>query len=613
MSIVNRTRLVNPRLGTYFGIFVSLLASIVLLSLVAEQLGTPDYIVRWAMLLAPFALYAGIGIASHTEEQSDYFTAGRRVPPFFAGLGLAITSVGGVGIVCLTGVFLVNGIDGWSIVNGVVGGLVVSATMIAPYFRKFGAYSVPSYLGRRFDNRVVRVTAAMVLAVPLLLVLIAEVKVGIAVTAELTGAPALQLGLIFALTVMLTLAPGGMRSLSWAGAAAGLAALLALAVPAAIVAIDATNLPIAQFSYGPVLRAVGRLENAQGLPIPILSPMAFDLAGTSFEALTRRMSHPFGSIGPASYVLTALALSAGVAVAPWLLPRTTTTPGVYETRKSLGWAVCVVGVLVLTTSAMAVFLRDIVLDQLVGRASTQLPKWFEMLSVSGATAVDGRLPKLPLQSFSFKRDSVLFALPVAAQLPAVIVYLTFAGAAAASFAAASAATLALGTLLAEDGFNGSRWELTAQSARLIITRIALAVVAAFGTLFALVLPADPLKLVLWAFGLSGAAVFPVIALSIWWKRLSSFGALLGIVTGFGSGVLAILASEAAWFGVPSEFVCVFAIPAAATAAIIATLVRPTPPRHVLEMVRDMRVPGGETVYDRELRLARLKRRQVPQG
>ena len=29
--------------------------------------------------------------------------------------------------------------------------------------------------------------------------------------------------------------------------------------------------------------------------------------------------------------------------------------------------------------------------------------------------------------------------------------------------------------------------------------------------------------------------------------------------------------------------------------------------HVLDIVRDMRVPGGETLYDREMRLLRLKR------
>ena len=46
-------------------------------------------------------------------------------------------------------------------------------------------------------------------------------------------------------------------------------------------------------------------------------------------------------------------------------------------------------------------------------------------------------------------------------------------------------------------------------------------------------------------------------------------------------------------------------------AIFATRLRPAPGRNILEMVRDMRIPGGETVHDREQRLLRLKRRQRP--
>jgi cation/acetate symporter len=39
------------------------------------------------------------------------------------------------------------------------------------------------------------------------------------------------------------------------------------------------------------------------------------------------------------------------------------------------------------------------------------------------------------------------------------------------------------------------------------------------------------------------------------------------------------------------------------------MLRPAPGRQILELVREMRVPGGETVHDREMRLLRLKQRQ----
>ena len=85
MSLTSRTRFVNPRLGTYFGIFASSLAGLVLLLLIFEQLGTSDSVLRWAMLLGPLALYAGIGLCVPTQEPLEFFAAGRRVPAGYTG------------------------------------------------------------------------------------------------------------------------------------------------------------------------------------------------------------------------------------------------------------------------------------------------------------------------------------------------------------------------------------------------------------------------------------------------------------------------------------------------------------------------------------------------
>ena len=52
-----------------------------------------------------------------------------------------------------------------------------------------------------------------------------------------------------------------------------------------------------------------------------------------------------GSIG---FIVTTLCVTAGIAGAPWLLPRCTTTLGVYEARKSLGWAIFFAGIVIIT-------------------------------------------------------------------------------------------------------------------------------------------------------------------------------------------------------------------------------------------------------------------------
>ncbi|MEQ1612229.1 MAG: sodium:solute symporter, partial [Hyphomicrobiaceae bacterium] len=216
-----------------------------------------------------------------------------------------------------------------------------------------------------------------------------------------------------------------------------------------------------------------------------------------------------------------------------------------------------------------------------------------------------------LSSFSFKRDALLFMLPAATHLPAILLYLVMTGAVAAAFCGACSGILALGTVIAEDVINGSQWEAPSNMPRLLVARVMTAVATVIGATLALSLPADPLQLAIWALGLSGAIAFPVVVLSIWWKRLNVLGAILAMITGFAVAVLGIAAGEANWFGVPSEVVSIFAVLAGFIAAFVGTRFGAAPSRNVLEMVRDMRVPGGETVHDREQRLLRLKRRQRP--
>jgi cation/acetate symporter len=201
------------------------------------------------------------------------------------------------------------------------------------------------------------------------------------------------------------------------------------------------------------------------------------------------------------------------------------------------------------------------------------------------------------------------SLPIAAQMPAAVVYLAAGGIVAAALATAGAVALALGNILAEDIVYGLSWSPPGSAARLVVSRLALGMSAAVAGLLALAAPTDPLKLILWAVALTGAATFPVLVLSIWWKRLNEFGAVAGIVTGFCVTVLAIIAGEAGLTGTDSALAAAIGLPAGAVATIAVALATPAPQRTLLELVRDIRVPGGEILYDREMRYQRRKKTQ----
>ncbi|HWK39046.1 MAG TPA: sodium:solute symporter, partial [Hyphomicrobium sp.] len=120
---------------------------------------------------------------------------------------------------------------------------------------------------------------------------------------------------------------------------------------------------------------------------------------------------------------------------------------------------------------------------------------------------------------------------------------------------------------------------------------------------------DPLRLMLWSLALSASTFFPVLVLSIWWKRMNAFGAIASMSCGFGVALLIILAAEAGIVGLDGALAGLFGLPAGVLGATLASITTPGPSRSMLELVREIRIPGGEVIYDREMRLLRLKNRE----
>lgn len=81
-----------------------------------------------------------------------------------------------------------------------------------------------------------------------------------------------------------------------------------------------------------------------------------------------------------------------------------------------------------------------------------------------------------------------------------------------------------------------------------------------------------------------------------------------MTTGFVVTALAMLLGETGALPLPSVLAGAAGLPLALGAGIVVSRLTPAPGRNALDIVRDVRVPGGETVYDREMRLLRLRGR-----
>jgi cation/acetate symporter len=135
-------------------------------------------------------------------------------------------------------------------------------------------------------------------------------------------------------------------------------------------------------------------------------------------------------------------------------------------------------------------------------------------------------------------------------------------------------------------------------------------VALVAVWLAIAAPADPLRLFLWSLAYSASAVFPVLLLSIWWKGTTAWGAIAGLLAGLSVTTAAILFGEAEVWTLPSTLAGAIGMPAGVVATIVTSMFTLKPSPHIVARLQELRVPGGETLYDRELRLQRLKTRPV---
>ena len=215
-------------------------------------------------------------------------------------------------------------------------------------------------------------------------------------------------------------------------------------------------------------------RSPSGVPIVLAPPLAFDLPGEGVEPLIKRFVQSFGSVGSLSFVLMSFVAAAGIAASPALLSRSGTTPGVYEARKSLGWAVLVIGLVLLTLPAVAVYLRAHAAR--AGRRPPRRPPARSGSSCCSRRASPASRPRrrsVKLSGIGFERDAALFALPIAAGFPQVLVYLALAGALAAALAALASSLVAIAAIVAEDVVYGLPNETAPDAARIGTARVAL--------------------------------------------------------------------------------------------------------------------------------------------
>jgi len=212
--------------------------------------------IGYAFLFFTILLYAVIGITARTSDVNEYYVAGRRVPAVFNGMATAADWMSAASFIGLAGTLYLSGHQGLAYVMGWVGGYVLVALLLAPYLRRFGQYTVPDFLGERFQSPWARLGGVGAAILASFVYVVAQMYgIGL-ITSRLVGLQ-FEVGVFVGLAGVLACSfLGGMRAITWTQVMQYLILVVAYLTPVAILSYQTTGNPVAQIAYGEVLQEV---------------------------------------------------------------------------------------------------------------------------------------------------------------------------------------------------------------------------------------------------------------------------------------------------------------------------------------------------------------------
>jgi len=246
----------NKVYAWYTGGFIAF----VLVLAIAEQMGLSRANIGYVFLFATVLLYAGIGVMSRTNDASEYYVAGRRVPAVYNGMATGADWMSAASFIGMAGTLYLTGYGGLAFIMGWTGGYCLVALFLAPYLRKFGQFTIPDFLGARYDGNLPRLIGILAAILCSFTYVVAQIYgVGL-ITTRLSGVP-FELGIFLGLGGILVCSfLGGMRAVTWTQVAQYIILIIAYMVPVVWLAAKQTSVPIPQLVYGQQLQKVTARE-----------------------------------------------------------------------------------------------------------------------------------------------------------------------------------------------------------------------------------------------------------------------------------------------------------------------------------------------------------------
>jgi len=594
-----------PRIyGVYTGGFVAFF----ILMAVLEKFGLSAEMIGILFLAFTLAIYAFIGVLSRTMAVEAYYVAGRSVPPVFNGMATAADWMSGASFVAMAGGIFMSGYPYMAFIVGWTGGYILVATLMAPYLRKFGCYTVPDFIGTRYGGKLARFCGIVVLVVASFTYVTAQITATGTIAARAFQIP-FEIGVWLGLFgILLCSMLGGMRAVTWTQVAQYIVLIVAYLIPIFWMSNKQGLGFFPQFMYGPAVERIMELEPILGVGTPPAETVAGLKTLTALHATPKE-----GALAAWQFVTLVFCMMVGTASLPHILMRYFTTPSVRDARTSVAWSLFFIFLLYFSAPCLATLSKLQMIDpnlstSIIGASIDKVMAldWVEKWSAINLVAIkdanaDGILQ---IHEFFLNPDIIVLATPEIAGLPYVISGLVAAGGMAAAMSTADGLLLAMANALSHDLYYKIIDPKAETRKRLLTARILLLVIGAAGAAVASLKLTGILGAVAWAFCFAMSGLFFPLVLGVWWKRANRPGAIAGMVAGLGVGWWYLLAvrNPEAWYGLAQPWLGldnlrfgVVGVAASLVAMVVVTLLTAEPDEETQRMVDEVRVPSGDTI------------------
>ncbi|MCX4397494.1 cation acetate symporter [Streptomyces sp. NBC_00053] len=456
------------------------------------------------LIITLFAVFvaATLGITvwagRQTRSASDFYAGGRQFTAFQNGLAVSGDYMSAASFLGIAGAIALFGYDGFLYSIGFLVAWLVALLLVAEPLRNSGRYTMGDVLAYRMRQRPVRTASGVSTIIVSIFYLLAQMAgAGVLVSLLLgitSDAGKILIVALVGVLMIVYVTIGGMKGTTWVQ--------MVKAVLLIAGALLMTFLVLLKFDFN-ISDLLGTAAEKSGHGAAFLEPgLKYGATGTS--------KLDFLSLG--------IALVLGTAGLPHILIRFYTVPTAKAARKSVNWAIGIIGAFYLMTIALG-----------FGAAALIGPDEIKAKNPAGNAAA----PQLAeyLGGVGTTGGAVLLAVISAvafATILAVVAGLTLAS--SSSFAHdIYANVIRKGKATEKEEMRAARW------ATVLIGAVAI-VLGAFAR------DMNVAGLVALAFAVAASANLPTILYSLFWKRFTTQGALWSIYGGLASSVILVLFS-----------------------------------------------------------------------